>query len=170
AGILSELFRINREVRQWDPLSPLLYILAFEPFLRTIKANLRGIQINNDCFKVVAYVDDMTVGLVIVPLMDNARRTELEGEGAFKKLEEGESITVLGCTLDITGKIDKNIWPNLIGRPPSYKQVKVLNELISNWIKDKSRTLPRMSIYQQDYEFGGLKAPIIEHMMDARLT
>ncbi|CAG8809940.1 4938_t:CDS:2, partial [Gigaspora rosea] len=203
-----------------------------EPF----KINRGGIQINEDCFKVAAYADDMTVGLgsrvdwdrfraltrsyeeasnarinckkyVIVPLTNNARRTELEGENAFKKLEEGENITVLGYTLSLTGQLYKDTWPQLIGKvkriaesmssrnlsyrgkillakslllsriwytayilPPSYKQSKELNELMSNWIKNKSKTLPRMSVYQQEYDLGGLKAPIIEHMIDARLT
>ncbi|CAG8805751.1 9635_t:CDS:1, partial [Gigaspora rosea] len=32
-------------------------------FLYSIKMSLRGIKINNDCFKIVAYADDIIVGL-----------------------------------------------------------------------------------------------------------
>ena len=37
AGDISKLFRVEREVRQEDPLSPLLYILAFELLIRSLE-------------------------------------------------------------------------------------------------------------------------------------
>ena len=46
SGIILEPFRVNRGVRQDDLLSPLLYVLAFEPFLRSLDKNLMGIALN----------------------------------------------------------------------------------------------------------------------------
>ena len=45
-GVRSEPFTLTRSIRQGCPLSPMLYILALEPFLRKLKANpaLRSLQ------------------------------------------------------------------------------------------------------------------------------
>ena len=63
AGHISNAFRIERGVRQGDPLSPLLYILAFEPLLNLIDREIAGIKIKNHSFKYVAYADDLTIGI-----------------------------------------------------------------------------------------------------------
>ena len=46
-GVRSEPFTLTRLIRQGCPLSPMLYILALEPFLRKLKANpvLRGLTL-----------------------------------------------------------------------------------------------------------------------------
>ena len=46
-GVRSEPFTLSRLIRQGCPLSPMLYILALEPFLRKLKANpaLRGLTL-----------------------------------------------------------------------------------------------------------------------------
>ena len=44
-GELSKAFRIERGVRQGDPLLPLLYIFAFELLLLNLKNNLQGIKL-----------------------------------------------------------------------------------------------------------------------------
>src|SRR5260364_84146 len=44
-----------------DPLSLLLYIIAFEPLLRQIQKNIKGISLRNLSFKVAAYADDLSV-------------------------------------------------------------------------------------------------------------
>src|SRR5437868_254533 len=63
AGHISSSFRVERGVRQGDPLSPLLYVLAFEPLLNLIDREIAGIKINNHSFKCTAYADDLTIGI-----------------------------------------------------------------------------------------------------------
>src|SRR6184192_1993029 len=63
AGCLSEPFRVERGVRQGDPLSPLLYVIAINPLLQSIQRNITGINIHGFSFKLAAYADDLTLGI-----------------------------------------------------------------------------------------------------------
>ncbi|CAG8458790.1 818_t:CDS:2, partial [Gigaspora rosea] len=63
AGLILESFKVEYGVRQGDPLSPLLFIIAFEPFLQKLARNLQGIKVEKEYFKVAAYADDLTVGI-----------------------------------------------------------------------------------------------------------
>ncbi|CAG8744394.1 5155_t:CDS:2, partial [Ambispora leptoticha] len=63
SGELSSPFRVERGVRQGDLLSPLLYTLAFEPLLITIESKIRGIPVQKQHFKTVAYADNLTIGI-----------------------------------------------------------------------------------------------------------
>ncbi len=64
-GVRSEPFTLTRSIRQGCPLSPMLYILALEPFLRRIKANpvLRGLTLPgaSEVGRYTAYADDVSV-------------------------------------------------------------------------------------------------------------
>ncbi|CAG8563016.1 15558_t:CDS:1, partial [Dentiscutata heterogama] len=62
-GEISKPFRVGRGVRQGDPLSPLLYILAFEPLLTQLEKNLGGIPLATQHFKFAAYADDLSIGI-----------------------------------------------------------------------------------------------------------
>src|SRR5947209_5152735 len=62
-GIVSESFSLGREVRQGDPLSPLLYIISLEPFLRNLNSLIKGISIHSATIKAKAYADDTTVAI-----------------------------------------------------------------------------------------------------------
>ena len=60
---ISNAFRIERGVRQGDPLLLLLYVLAFEPLLNLIDREIASIKVNNHSFKCTVYADDLTIGI-----------------------------------------------------------------------------------------------------------
>ena len=61
-GFTTNLFCIQRGVRQGDPLSPLLFILALETLLCQIRQdhNIKGIKISGEEIKLTAFADDIT--------------------------------------------------------------------------------------------------------------
>lgn len=60
-GSLSEKVLITNGTRQVCPLSPLLFILSLEPFIRTVNADtaISGYKVLNREFKTAAYADDL---------------------------------------------------------------------------------------------------------------
>ena len=61
-GIATPLFSVGRGVRQGDPLSPYLFILALESLLAAIKQNkdITGIEVEDKEIKCTAFADDLT--------------------------------------------------------------------------------------------------------------
>ena len=64
-GVRSDPFTLTRSIRQGCPLSPILYILALEPFLCKLKANpvLRGLTLpgSSKVARYTEYADDVSV-------------------------------------------------------------------------------------------------------------
>ena len=145
AGKISAPFRVERGVRQGDPLSPLLYILAFDPLLQKLNRELTGIQLENIAFKASAYADDLTLGIgsrtdwdiikrnfalyegasnakinqnksKLIPLTNAARSLELVGGENLKTISEQETITILGYEVHPNGLPKKDLWSSTINK------------------------------------------------------
>ena len=61
-GFTTDLFQVRRGVRQGDPLSPLLFILAIEILATQIRQddNIHGVMVKNEEIKLTLFADDMT--------------------------------------------------------------------------------------------------------------
>src|SRR5947209_14570280 len=139
-GIVSESFSLGRGVRQGDPLSPLIYIILLEPFLRNLNSSIKGISIHSATIKAKAYADDTTVTissndwphvLNSINRYEKASNAEINFNKSkvlllngsyvnshisipFSKLLPDETILSLGFPIT-NGKLNyKNLWSNII--------------------------------------------------------
>ncbi len=62
-GFISERFPVDRGVRQGCPLAMLLFVLALEPLLCALRAQLRGVTIRGHRATLAAFADDLLVML-----------------------------------------------------------------------------------------------------------
>ena len=133
-GFTTDLFCVNRGVRQGDPLSPLLFILSLEILTCYIRQdnNIKGLKVNNEELKLTLFADDLTCFLkdrqsynnlfVTLKLFSrfsglcvNDEKTELFAIGTHKLVREEfdhnicTSIQILGIYFDYHKQTRKNL-------------------------------------------------------------
>lgn len=95
---ISEPFYIQNGTRQGYPLSPIIFILAIEPFLRKIRANLsiKGITTKGEEQKLAAYADDLIfyVTSPVISLPSLMAELREYGEVSHYKVNYGKSETM----------------------------------------------------------------------------
>ena len=76
-GFFSSPFQLERVVRQGDPLSPYLFLIAIEIMAISIRTNeqIEGIKIGEDETKYLLYADDMTATLANISSVEKVIQT-----------------------------------------------------------------------------------------------
>ena len=108
-GFLSEETKTEREVRQGDPLSALLYILVAEVLGNQIRSNqnIKGVSINGTEEKLFQYADDIN------PIIsDDNSLNEL-----FKELEINQKATGSKVNVAKTKGLWVGKWKNRADKP-----------------------------------------------------
>ena len=102
-GHFSEFFKLGRGCRQWDPLSPYMFILAIEPLAMAIKNNdhIQGIKIEQKEYILGQYADDTFL------LLNDQERSLKAALETFKKFFRcsGLKINVDKTQMWINGRI-----------------------------------------------------------------
>ena len=124
-GWCSDLFRLERGVRQGCPLSPYLFILCAEMLANAVRkdTNIKGIKVNNIECKISQYADDTTM------LLDGSKKSL---QACLTLFQEFALISGLSVNSDKT----EALWiGSLVGSSP------VCPEYGLKWATSKVRAL-----------------------------
>ena len=144
-GTTSHYFQVTRGVRQGDPLSPFLFILAVEVLAVSIRANnnIKGITIGQRESKLIQFADDTTV---VLDCIGSAKYL-------FKLLTEFAEISGLKINKDKT----QGLW---IGKDRCSEK----NPFGISWPKKAIKVLGIYFSYNQDEEDSENFNPILKKL------
>ena len=155
-GSASDYFRLEQGVRQGDPLSPYLFLLAVETLAIAIRENkeIKGIKIEQEETKLLQYADDTTANLSdlnsaqylfqqleFFKTLSGLEINSLKIEGLWIGSLKGNGIKPLGikCFPRITCRPNVGMW--------RYRRVEMLENrnvgLLGCLIVEKRRPLVR---------------------------
>ena len=130
-GLASDYFTLERGVRQGDPLSPYLFLLAIETLAISIRQNpeIEGIKIVKNESKLLQYADDTTAVLSNL----NSANALFQQMNLFKNL----------CGLEANSSKPEGMW---IG---SLKKKNEEKPLGTNWPNEPIKALGVSFTYDQ---------------------
>lgn len=81
-------------VRQGDPLAPLLFNLAVEPYLHQLRIKLTGINLKFGTFKLAIYADDTTTGMIPSDIPKFLQITKNYQKASNAQINKNKSIVI----------------------------------------------------------------------------
>lgn len=119
--VLSDVFHIRNGTRQSCPLSPLIFILILEPFLRIIRdyTDIKGITTKSCQYKVAAYADNLIFFInsssVLLPslLSELCRYGQLSNYKINNNKSEAMGVKLPTMTQQQLKQLFKFKWTNL---------------------------------------------------------
>lgn len=149
SGKTSRYFKLERGVRQGDPISAYLFILALEPFARAVDSSkkIKGIKKNNTELKALYFADDTTGILADQASLKNflLLLNEFEKVAGLKVNLEKTEAKWLGPLRNSKKKPCGISWPEepirLLGIYLSYNTEQMMEANYSSKLKEIKHTL-----------------------------
>lgn len=120
-GSLSDTIHIHNGTRQGCPLSPLVFIISLEPFIRKVIAErtIKGFMVADREFKVAAYADDLLFFLTDIHISLPTLMKEFSHFGYISNLKINYSKSeAMNISIPKTPSGTLKLTAPLSGRPP----------------------------------------------------